>query len=133
VAKLWRSVCGLIFCSRPALLVCPQRRDGLATDRHDSLLGALAARAQHPFVEIDVACLQPDRLRGTQTARVHDLQQGAVAKHGGLGPLRLAQQLRNLLAREHSWQALRPGGPAELGGGIVLDQALAPQMAVERA
>jgi len=85
----------------PTLLICAQRRDRLAADRNNPLLGALAARAQHSLVEVDVARLQPDRLRGTQPTCVHDLEQSAIAQRPRLGPLGLAEQLGDLIACEH--------------------------------
>ncbi len=48
-------------------------------------------------------------------------------------PLRLLQQARDLIAREHTRQALGLARPAQLGGGIVLDHAFAAQMPVEGA
>ena len=105
----------------------------LAADRHEPLLGALAARAQHALLEVDVRELQADRLRGAQAARVHELQQRAVAQRAGLGPLRLASSRVDLSAREHARQALRLRGPRSSAVGIVLDRALATQVAVERA
>src|ERR1039458_3461474 len=66
-------------CRAPTLAVRAKRRHGLAADRHEALLGALPPRPQHALLQIDVRELESDRLRGTQAARVHDLQQGTVA------------------------------------------------------
>src|SRR5437867_1805312 len=46
-----------------AVQVQLQRRDRLAANRHDALLGALAAGAQDADLQVDVRDLQLDRLR----------------------------------------------------------------------
>ena len=71
---------------------------GGGADRHDPLLGALAAGLQDPGLEVDVGGLEVDRLRRPQPARVHQLEQRAVAQRGRLGPARLLEQLRDLVA-----------------------------------
>jgi hypothetical protein len=73
---------GLVFEQHgaPAAAVGAECGQRLAPDRHDPLLRALAAGAQQPLVEVDVGELEADRLGGAQAARVHQLEQGAVAQ-----------------------------------------------------
>src|SRR3954468_1175092 len=110
-----------------------ERPRGGGADRHHPLLGALAAGAQDARFEVEVADLEVDRLGGAQAAGVHDLQQRAVAERGRLGALRLGEQLRDLVAREHLRELAALARRLELGGRVVLDQVLAPQVAVEGA
>src|SRR5829696_9925617 len=56
----------------------PQRCDRLPADRHQPLLRPLAAGADDAVVEIDVAELEADRLRGPQPRGVHQLEQGPI-------------------------------------------------------
>ncbi len=46
---------------------------------HETLLEALAHRADHAFVQTDFDGLQVHELRNAQTARIHELEHGAVA------------------------------------------------------
>src|SRR3954447_25081592 len=110
-----------------------ERARGGGADRHHPLLGALAAGAQDARLEVEVADLEVDRLGGPQTAGVHDLEQRAVAERGRLGARRLGEQLRHLVAREHLRELAGLPRRLQLGGRVVLDQVLAPQMAVEGA
>ena len=113
--------------------VVAQRPHRLAPDRDDSFLGALPASPQHARLQVDVAHLQVHRLRGPQPAGVHDLQQRPVPQRGRLGPLRLGQELLHLRPGQDLRQALGALGPPQLGGGVVVDDLLPPQVAVERA
>src|SRR4051812_42187051 len=54
--------------------------DGLAPDRDEALLGALAAGAQHAGLQVEVTDLEVDRLARAQPTRVHELEQRAVAQ-----------------------------------------------------
>ena len=104
------------------------------TTRSDQpFLGALAARAQHPLIEVDVSQLQSDRLRGAQPAGVHHLKQRPVAQRERLAATRLREQSGDLLATEHRGQALGWPRPTQVRGRIVLEQFLAAQMTVEGA
>ena len=70
---------------------------------------------------------------GAQAARVHGLQQGAVAQGGGVGPARLAQQLRDLVAGKHL-RELRPClGTRRSAVGSSARTPVAAQVAVEGA
>src|SRR4051794_10461049 len=109
------------------------RDDRLAADRDEALLRALAARTEHAGVEVDVADLEPDRLRRAQPAGVHQLEQRAVAQRAGVGPPRRREQLRDLAAREDLRQLLVLAWGAELGRRVVLELALATEVTVERA
>ncbi len=110
-----------------------QRLHRLGADRHEPLLGALAAGPQHPGLEVDLGQLERDRLARTQAAGVHGLQQRPVAQRRRRGPARLGQQAVDLVACQHLGQAPPRAGRAQLGGGIVADDLLAAQVAVERA
>ena len=173
VANVWRSVCGLIRCSRPGapgvaaddlvealagqpaaaqvdehaplgpqpdqlrpppLEVRAQRLDRLAADRHDPLLGALAAGAQDAGLEVELGQLEADRLRRAQAAGVHRLEQRAVPQRRRAGSARLLEQPRHLVAAQH----LRAAAPRERGArsseaGSCVEDLLAAQVAVERA
>ena len=107
-------------------------RRGLA-NRHDPLLRALAARPQHPLLEVHVLELEPDRLGGTQPAGVHQLEQCAVAQRMGVCPERLREQALDLSAGQHVRQLAAAAGRADGGRGVGVTQALAAQVAVERA
>src|SRR5207248_9727606 len=77
---------------------------------HDALLGAFAAGAQETGLEVDVAQLKPDGLRGAQAAGVHELEQGAVAQRLRVRAARAGQQARDLVARseEHTSELQSP-------------------------
>src|SRR3954454_614068 len=117
----------------PALEVDVHRAHGRLADRHDALLRTLAARAQDALVEVDVAQLEPDRLGGAQTRRVHQLQQRPVAQGVRLGPVRLGEQLLDLATGQDLGQlsAAPRGAERRRGGGFA--QALAAQVSVEGA
>src|SRR5262249_50417484 len=117
----------------PAAGVGAQRGDRLAADRHEALLGALSARTQHSFLQVDVRQLESDHLRYAQPACVHELQQGTVAQRGGVGPPWLAQQPGDLVTGENPRQTLGLARAAELGGGIVGDRPFTAKVPVERA
>src|SRR4051812_42860493 len=102
-------------------------------DGDDPLLGALAARPQDADLEVDVAGLEADGLGGTQPAGVHQLQQRAVAERGRHGASRLLEQLRHLVAAQDLREPPALLGRAQVRGRIGLEDALAPQVAVERA
>ena len=110
-----------------------ERAGGLAADGHDPLLVALAAGAQLAAVEVEVGELELDRLRRPQAAGVHQLEQGAVAQRGRLGAVGLGEQPGDLVAREHLGQLAGLARRLEQRGRVVLDQALAAQVAVEGA
>ena len=110
-----------------------ERASGLAADGHDPLLVALAAGAQLAAVEVEVGELEVDRLRRPQAAGVHHLEQRAVAQRGRLGAVGLGEQPGDLVAREHLGQLAALARRLELRGRVVLDQALAAEMAVEGA
>ena len=105
----------------------------LHADRHQALLGALAAGAQHPGLEVELGQLQGDRLRGAQPAGVHRLEQRAVAQRAGRVAPGLVEQPVDLVAAEHLRQAAPRARRAQLGGRVVVDQLLAAQVAVEGA
>ncbi len=119
---------------RPAAAdVGDERARGGRADRHEPLLGALAAGAQDPGLEVDVAELEPDRLRRTQPAGVHQLQQRAVAEGGRLGTARSLEQLADLVAAQYLRQPAALLGRAQVDGRVVGDEVLAAQVSVERA
>ena len=81
--------------------VAPERLDGLAADRDDPLLAALAEDADDAVVEVDAALAEPDRLRDPQTGTVEELDERPVSERarrrpgGGLDqPLDLARRER---------------------------------------
>ena len=106
-----------------ALDVGPRSRDGLATDRDQALLGALAPGAQHAERHVDVAHVQADGLRGAQAAGVHELEQGAIAQRRGIGPLGRAQQAADLVAAEDLRQALALARRAQVGRRVAVEDA----------
>jgi len=57
----------------------------------------------------------------------------AVAQRGGIGAARRGEQPRDLVASQDLRQALALARRAQVGGGVVLDDVLAPQVPVERA
>ncbi len=117
----------------PAREIELKRFDRAPSDGHDPLLGALAACAQHPLLQVHLGELEPDRLGDAQPACIHQLEQRPVAQSQRLGALGLGEQLPDLLAREHLRQALGLRRSTQLGGRIVLDQAFATQVTIERA
>jgi hypothetical protein len=119
---------------RPAAAqVAGDRGDRLATERHQPFLRALAAGPQQALAQIDIAQLQPDRLRGPQPTGVHRLQQRPVAERRRLVAARGGQQLLHLGVVEDLGQLLRPPRRAERGGRVVADQLVTAQVLVERA
>ena len=61
------------------LVVGAHGLDGLAPQRHDPLLVALADGADEADLEVDVLQAQAESLRGPQTGAVEGLQQRPVA------------------------------------------------------
>src|SRR5215218_4783142 len=117
---------------RPAAAkVAVDRRDRLAAERNQPLLGALAASAQEALAQFHVAELEPDRLRGAQPAGVHHLEQRPVAQRRRLAALRRGEQLLHLGVVENVGQLLRAARSAESSGRIVTDQLVAAQVLVE--
>ena len=116
----------------PALEVGGERAGRSGADRHEPLLGALAAGAQDAGLEVDVTRLELDRLRRPQPACVHRLEQRAVAQRGRLGTTRLAQQLGDLVAAEHLGQLAALLRRAQVRGRIARQLRTAAQVAVER-
>ena len=86
-----------------------------------------------PASEVDVADLELDRLRRAQPAGVHRLQQRAVAQRRRLGAARLAQQLGDLVARQHLRQLAAGLRGAQVGRRVGAERADAPQVPVEGA
>jgi hypothetical protein len=107
-------------------------RRGPADGDHP-LLRALAAGTQDAPLQVQVADLEIDRLRGAQPACVHDLEQRAVAQRGRLRAGRLGEQLGDLVAREHLRQLAALPRRLELRRRVLLDQVLAAQVPVEGA
>src|SRR5437868_6890218 len=52
---------------------------GFLAQRNDPLLAALAAHPDELLLEVDVGEVEPDGLRASQSGRVDELEQGAVA------------------------------------------------------
>src|SRR5690242_19447240 len=57
----------------PAGEVAAERSDGLAADRDDPLLRALADAADEAAVEVDAGLVEPDRLAHAQAGAVQEL------------------------------------------------------------
>jgi hypothetical protein len=64
----------------------------LFAERNQALFRALAHDAHHAFVQAHFHRLQRDEFRHTQTARVHQLQHGAVAQTQGCVDIRRTEQ-----------------------------------------
>jgi hypothetical protein len=116
-----------------AAQVDADRGDRLAAERDEALLRALAPGAQEALAQVDVGDLEPDRLRGAQPARVHHLEQGAVAEHGRLVAARRGEQLLDLGVVEDLGQLLGAAGRGQHRGRVVGDQLVAAQVLVEGA
>ena len=74
-----------------------------------------------------------DRLRRAQAAGVHQLEQRAVAQRARVGAARRGEQPRDLAAAQDLRQLLVLARRAQVGGRVVVELALAAQVAVERA
>ncbi len=118
---------------RPRAQIALDRPARLPAERHDPLLRALAVRADEAAADVDVAELEPDRLRGPQAAAVHDLEQRAVAKLDRIRAPRAVEQPRHLGLAEHVWELAALRRRVEGRRRVVGDQLLAAQVAVERA
>ena len=99
--------------------VAAQRLDGVAADRHDALLVALADAADEPLVEVDAGALEADRLAHAEAARRRAARRARVAERarrraGG----RLDQPLR-LGGGERPRQLAAAARKLELRGGVV--------------
>src|SRR5438105_8317903 len=64
----------------PVRQVAAQRLGGLARERDDALLAALAEHADEPVVEVDCALLESERLADPQPSAVEELHERAVAE-----------------------------------------------------
>ena len=70
---------------RPAAReVAAQRLGGVAADRDDALLAALADHADEPVVEVDAGPVEPDRLRDPEAGAVEQLDERLVAERARL-------------------------------------------------
>ena len=116
-----------------ALEVAAGGRDGLAADRDEPLLGALAARAQHAGAQVDGADGEVDGLARAQPAGVHELEHRAVAQRGGVAAAGRREQPGDLVAAEDLRQLEVLARRAQLRRRVVGDDLLAAQVAVERA
>ena len=106
---------------------------GLAADRDDALLGALALGAEQSLVEVHVGEAELDGLGGAQAAGVDQLQEGAVAQRERIASAGPREQAGDVLAGEDGGQAAALRGSPEVVRGVVLDQLLAPEVLVEGA
>ena len=111
----------------------PDRGDGLAADRYQPLLGALAPRADDAVLEVDVGDLERDRLRRPQPRRVHQLEQRPVPQGGGFVAAWLRQQPLHLGVAQDLRKLLAPPRRLEPRRRVVLDLFLPAQVPVEGA
>ena len=102
-----------------------------AAHGHNPFLRSLSASAQHPRLEVHVAELERDRLGRAQPARVHQLEQCAVAQVARVGTARLLQQLPDLPARQHLRERAATARARDRGRRVGVAHALAPQVPVE--
>src|SRR5262249_41246312 len=110
-----------------------QRAHGVAAERREALLLALAVDAREAVVEVELAAVESDRLGRTRPRRVHALEQRAVAPPArgrfvrareqalDLGHL---QRLRQRAPRARRAQALR---------GVLRDEPVLQEVLEERA
>ena len=119
---------------RPRLEVGVDRAGRGRADGHEPLLGALAAGAQDAGLEVDVADARgrspPTRAARTRTSAPAARGRAARAARCRCG---CSSSLRDLVAREHVRQPPALLGRAQVGRRVGLEDALAAQVAVERA
>ncbi len=113
--------------------VAAQRLDGLAPDRDDALLGALAEAADEPLLEIDAGALEPDRLAHAQARAVEQLDERPVAERARAGADGRLDQALGLAGRERPRQRAPAARQLELGRRIVGARAEQHLVAVEGA
>ncbi len=108
----------------PAAGQIPAHRvGGVAADRHDALLAALAGHPHEPVVEVDAALFEPDRLRDAQPGAVQQLDERLVAQVARLRSLRGVDQALRLAGRERLRERLRPARQLHGRGGVVVARA----------
>src|SRR6267154_4709814 len=151
VAKAWRSVWGesdlpggaaprdehviagpFLEYRGPAFLqIAREPGEGLLTQRHETLLRALAENAHHAHVEAHFGELQANELRDAQPARVEHLQHRPVAKPERRLRVRLHEQRLDVGLRERLGKARRFLRRIELERRIDLDAPRAREELVE--
>ena len=95
----------------------------LLAERHRALLAALAADEHELLLEVDVAQVEPDRLRAPQAGRVDELEEGAVAQGEGLVALDQLEQPVDLLGLRRLGQALEQSGGRTASPALALRRA----------
>jgi len=108
-----------------------QRDKRLAADRDQAFLGPLATGTEHGGLQVEIPYLQVDRFTGPQPARVHHLEQCAIAQRGWLAAARHGQQVLDLGVVEDVGQLARAARRDQRRGWVLGDQLLAPQVLVE--
>src|SRR3954466_8293622 len=106
---------------------------GLTPERNDALLVALPVRAHEGAPQIDVVDVEAHRLRGSQPAAVHHLEQRPVPKLNRIAARHALEKLLDLGVAEDSRKLAALGGWAEGRGWVLVDQLLATQVPVEGA
>jgi hypothetical protein len=90
--------------------VALQRGGSVPAERHYALLAALADHPDEPFLEIDAALLEADRLGDAQAGAVEKLDQGAVAQCPGRRAVGRRDQAFRFARRQRRRQPARAAG-----------------------
>src|SRR3954452_7860820 len=108
--------------------VAPERLGGVAADRDDPLLPALAEHADEAAVEVDARPVEADCLRDTEPGAVEELDERLVAERARRGAGRRLDQPLRLAGGERLRERLR--APRELDGGCRVVLAGAEELLV---
>ena len=125
----------LVEVGAAAGVVAAERVDGLAADRDDALLRALADRADEPPLEVDRRAVETDGLAHAEAGAVEQLDERAVAQRARRRAGRGLDQPLDLAGRERLRQRAPAARQLELGGGVVgarAEQHLVPVEGAER-
>ena len=85
-----------------------ERVDGLASDRDDAFLRALAESPDEPVLEVDRGAVEPDRLAHAQARAVEELDERAVAQRPRRRAGRRVDQALRLARRQRPRQRASP-------------------------
>ena len=109
------------------------RLGGAVAERHDTLLGPLADRAQEPGVEHQVLYLDPDQFGDAKTGRVEQLEHSGIAQATGSAAIGSTEKSVDLRRLQRIWQRAPELGRLQVLRRVALQMTLGDEEAEETA
>ena len=104
--------------------VLEQDFQAAVADGNKPFLAALAYNAQEAVFAIDIADLQSDEFRNTQSAAVHHFNHGLVAVASGLAEVDAVDHLLDFFVGKNLGEMSSEGGRGDEQGGVFVGQFL---------